>query len=159
MTIEEIETELGTRILLLTHGGSLKVTHTNSGLVQICVGGINPLELTFDSREALTLIEFLAIALKPSSNNQIITLNEENNGDGKWTPKCGLSPYRVICASSHECGKQYLTFRAYEDQLHAQCDRWACPECGYEATWDSAWYEGYAEEIRIEESSNRKKFK
>lgn len=35
MKLEPMETELGTRVLFLTHGGSVKVTHTDNGLVRI----------------------------------------------------------------------------------------------------------------------------
>jgi hypothetical protein len=77
MKLEPMETELGTRVLFLTHGGSVKVTHTDSGLVRISVASTDqaPLarvELFLDVREALTLVEFLAIALKPGSSNEII---------------------------------------------------------------------------------------
>jgi len=83
MITKEIETELGTRMLFLTHGGSIKVTHADNGLVRIDVASTDksaPLatvEMFLDVREALTLVEFLAIALKPGAGNQIITANDE----------------------------------------------------------------------------------
>ena len=80
MKLEPMETELGTRVLFLTHGGSVKVTHTDNRLVRITFGcasadKLAPLakvELFFDVREACTLMEFLAIALKPGSSKEII---------------------------------------------------------------------------------------
>jgi hypothetical protein len=59
------------------------VTHADNGLVRIDVASTDksaPLatvEMFLDVREALTLVEFLAIALKPGAGNQIITANDE----------------------------------------------------------------------------------
>jgi len=63
----------------------------------------------------------------------------------KWTPVCGLTPYRVFC---RDCGLQHLSQGEYL-RMVLLSDRpdsvWACPRCGDYARWDDNWFEGYVE--------------
>ena len=80
--IEIVETELGTRSILLIHGGSITVTHADNGLVRISMISAHEdsdaskvshqIPLLLNIREAMTLIEFLAVASKPGSESRII---------------------------------------------------------------------------------------
>jgi hypothetical protein len=70
----EVTTELGTRVLMLQHGGSIMLTrHDDNPLVLTTAapGGVK-VRLVLTPDEALSLIEVLAIAARSGAGRELI---------------------------------------------------------------------------------------
>lgn len=95
----EVYTTMGTRILLLTDGGSVLVTKDESELVKLSVQAPDKrrVDLALTPTDCLGLIEFLAVAARPGSGKPLVEMPAD------LPPGiAGLEPNGTTCSECHE---------------------------------------------------------
>ena len=65
----------------------------------------------------------------PRANHPTVAKQRESREPTIWAVDCGT------------CGKVYMTYEFYLHQLEHSDNRWVCPRCGDDASWDDATYE------------------
>jgi hypothetical protein len=74
--MKEVQTQLGTRIVMLIHGGSITITkRADTEVVELTVHKVDSrklVEALLTSDEALSLIEFLAVAARRGTGREIV---------------------------------------------------------------------------------------